>query len=69
MNDRESPDARQTGLDGGRGSEIGERRFWPLSTRFNRVEAPHSPLRGAVAVMADIDDGEATRGMNADHVQ
>jgi hypothetical protein len=47
----------------------GARCFWPLSARFNRLEPRHSPLRGAVAVMADIDDGEETQGVNADHVR
>ncbi len=52
-----------------RKSANGARCFWPLSTRFNRVEPRHSPLRGAVAVMADIDDGEEPQGVNADHVR
>ncbi len=52
-----------------RESANGARCFRPLSTRFDRVEERHSPLRGAVAVMADIDDGEEPQGVNADHVQ
>ena len=52
-----------------RKSANGARCFWPLSTWCNRVEARHSPLPGAVAVMADIDDGEETQGVNADHVR